>query len=72
MTEQFWLAGITTGNNPYTWLLIGIYDSEERAVKACTTGNHFVGPMNLNETLPDEEEDWNGAYYPLDNIKEEG
>jgi hypothetical protein len=47
------------------WELLGVFDSEEKAVAACTMPNHFVGPAELNQRLPDESSTWPGCYYPL-------
>ena len=49
------------------WELVGVFETEEKAVAACLTGMYFVGPAELNKAFPDERVPWPGAYYP--NIK---
>lgn len=43
--------------------LEGIFTDYNRAVEACKTIDHFVGPVPLNQQLPDG--DWPGLYYPI-------
>lgn len=47
------------------WELEGVYDSEQRALDEITDEFQFIGPVTLNERLPDESQIWPGAYYPL-------
>lgn len=47
------------------WEVLGIYDSEQKAVSRCTKKNDFVAPAKLNEDMPEETEEWPGCYYPL-------
>ena len=47
----------------------GVFDDYDRAVKACKTKRHFIGPVPLNETLPKEGIAWPGMHYP--NRREE-
>lgn len=63
MNKEFFIVGQWLGNDR-PWALIGLYDSEDAAVKACTEDVMFVGPAILNQTLPVEEIPWPGAYYP--------
>lgn len=46
------------------WSVIGVFEVEAAAVRACTTGCHFVGPIELNKAFP-EVTDWHHLYYPL-------
>ena len=46
------------------WDIHGIFDSEEKALKACKDETYFIGTLKLNEVLPEETVDWPGAYYP--------
>lgn len=46
------------------WSVVGVFEVEAAAVKACTTGCHFVGPIELNKPFPDVTE-WPNQYYPL-------
>lgn len=59
---NLWLVGRINDASP--WEVIGIFDNESQAVAACSTYSHFVGPLKLNETLPDERTSWPGCYYP--------
>ena len=47
------------------WELVGVFDSEEKAVAACLDNHCFVGPITLNEITPKERISWPGCYYPL-------
>ena len=47
------------------WEFQGVFDSEDKAVKACIKEHYFVGPAKLNDIWPDESVKWPGAYYPL-------
>lgn len=48
----------------YGWQFQGVFDDIALAEKACLTVNHFVGPVNINEQLPEEASEWRGAYRP--------
>lgn len=45
--------------------IVGVYDSEEKALAVCTTDKHVIAPMELNYTFPDERVIIPGSYYPL-------
>lgn len=47
------------------WEFAGIYDTEEKAIKACEEDNYFIGPTPMNSSMPDVSIVWPGAYYPL-------
>lgn len=69
MSETFesptlWLVGRGEANSR-EWALIGVFEDEQVAREACVTDWHFVGPIILNERLPEEPQDWPGSYYPL-------
>lgn len=57
-----WKGDTTAGP---VWELMGIYDKEKVAISKCVTVHYFVGPITLNEDLPDKTVDWPGAYFPL-------
>jgi hypothetical protein len=70
--KGLWVVGLAHGpeeedadKESGVWSIIGVFNTKRAAVDACTTDNHFVGPMMLNERLPDEPEPWQGAFYPL-------
>lgn len=48
--------------------ILGIYDSEEKAIAGCETTWDFIGPLLLNKPVLNgspEERKWSGVYYPL-------
>lgn len=47
-----------------SWEFTGVFDTEEKAVAACTTGYHFMGPVKLNELFPYNTVKWPDAHYP--------
>ena len=46
------------------WNVVGVFEVEAAAVRACTTSCHFVGPIQLNKAFPDIT-DWSNMYYPM-------
>ena len=46
------------------WDAQGVFDTEEKAKKACIHNNYFIGPMELNELVTDKTIEWEGCYYP--------
>lgn len=62
---KLWLAGRNSPSPAKSVEILGLYDSEDAAVKRCTQYWDFVGPLMLNEALPEETVAWPGAYYPL-------
>lgn len=64
---NLWIVGkhiLKTEEGHTAWEFIGVYDSIEKAITACTQDSYFCGPALLNETLPDEPSVWLGAFYP--------
>lgn len=47
-----------------SWELMGVYTTFDQAEKACKVPRDFIGPVPLDEALPDEPTEWPGAYYP--------
>ena len=47
------------------WEILGVFDSRERAVRACTKPTHFIAPMLLNRREPERTRVLPGAEYPL-------
>ena len=66
-----WLASVTTRDfhqvnaNEF----VGIFTSEEEAIKHCKDRNYWIGPMEVDCVLPPNEE-WSGAYYPLAELEQ--
>lgn len=61
--KQVWVCGIIL-DYPI-WGLVGVYDSLEKAVKACLSSKYFVGPVVMNYYGEIAPPCWEGAYYPL-------
>jgi len=61
-----WLTGKNNGeyDGGICWELIGVFSTEEKAVAACLNEYYFVGPVELDEVLPDETVEWPRCYYP--------
>lgn len=62
--KRVWVVGSL--DDEYGWALCGIFTEEKEAVKRCTSPNHFVGPVFLDELLGGTEEnvEWPGVYFP--------
>jgi len=60
--RQVWVVGRTVGPNPARWIIEGIYGTSRAAREACTSADHFVGPVTLNQPMQGTE--WPGAFYP--------
>lgn len=65
LTENFrvWVAGRIT-EYP-AWEIQGVFLSQERAAAAACEEGWFIGPVCLNEKLPNFSMEWPGAYYPI-------
>jgi len=48
---EYWLQGRAATPARRQWYIGGIYDSEARAVSACSTDDDFVVPFRINTTL---------------------
>ena len=63
--EVVWVAGQVLNFTSGAWEIIGVFNTEQKAIEACVGLNDFVGPLKLNEIAPRQSVDWVGAYYPL-------
>lgn len=63
---NLWIVGqVKEGKKAkWYWEYVGVFDSKEKAVDACRDETYFVGPTELNNALPHETVEWEGAYYP--------
>lgn len=43
----------------------GAFSTEKKAIEACHGVNCFIGPLNIDEILPESTMDWPGGYYPF-------
>lgn len=74
--KKVWVVGLWIDCNTCnaSWYLKGIYDTEKKAIAACTFDFHFVGPVILNkEDVGGDVETamWKGCWYPRLETKEE-
>jgi hypothetical protein len=62
-----WICGKVIQETPLgqIWDFQGLYTSKDKAIEACKTKNHFIGPAVLNDPVPENQHEWPGAYYPL-------
>ena len=63
---DLWICGQWV--NDKEWDFQGIFDSEQKAIDACTHDNYWIAPVKLNETYPQETVQMPGAYYPRLNL----
>lgn len=65
--KDLWICGqCKNGEFPnIIWDFQGIFDSEEKARKACRDENYFIMPVKLNEKLSHETVENPAAYYPF-------
>jgi hypothetical protein len=57
------------------WHIQGIASDELTAIKMCVDENYMIGPLPVDNALPENRLDWAGAYFPLakdDPIKGQG
>lgn len=50
--------------------MLGVFSEESNAVAACQLPIDVVGPIVIDQVLPDERVDWPGCYYPKANDAE--
>ena len=58
--SEVWVVGKP---NEEGWEIQGVYSSEALAKKNCKSG-WFIGPVEVDTPLPEEEAEWVGAYWP--------
>jgi len=59
-----WIVGKVNKSNRKEWEFHGVFDRKDMAEEACKDDRYFIGPVKLNEVLPDDPVLWPGAYYP--------
>jgi hypothetical protein len=67
--SQLWVVGRATAKDG--WSLQGIFMREADAIEACRDELYFIGPAELNVSLPHENRWWPGCYYPKAETKEQ-
>ena len=60
-----YIVGVVDAVILQAWEVVGVFTSRERAVAACSSDRHFVGPMRVNIEWPDPSCEWAGLWYPL-------
>ena len=66
MDGRVWIMGQIKSDEEYKrWEFMGIFTTEAKAIAACTTERHFIGPAGVNVRQSDDTLKWEGAYYPL-------
>jgi len=67
--EQLYVVGQNKGRSEkegkVIWEFQGIFDDENKAIKACKLSNYFYFPIELNKELPDETFVAPNVIYPL-------
>jgi len=64
---KLWVTGKVLNPNEGSdkWEFVGVFDTAKKAEAACKDENYFIGPIELNDMLPDETVPWIDGYYPL-------
>ena len=63
--RMVYIVGEVDEVNLKAWDVVGVFTSEARAVEACSSEHHFVGPMRLNVIWSEPACEWAGLWYPL-------
>lgn len=62
---ELWIVGKVPQRTQNTqWEHVGVFSTELKALAACTSEFHFIGPVKLDEAAPTERTQWPGAYFP--------
>ena len=63
---KLWVVGKVNKKNHRQWEFQGVFDDMGVAEDTCKDESWFVGPVTLNQVIPDETIVWPGAcYYPF-------
>jgi hypothetical protein len=67
MLNVLWLVGQFKAETEQgiAWEFIGVFETRELAVAACTSENQCVQSVRLNERRPDKTETFPDSFYPL-------
>jgi hypothetical protein len=64
--NEMWLVGRVFEDTQRQWEFMGIFESKEKAIAACTDWYDFVvGPVLLNERSPEETVEWKESLWPV-------
>jgi len=67
MNKKIFVVGKVDVIDYLRWELIGVFENEDNALKACRTKYHFISPININEDFGDETEVNPESYFPFPN-----
>jgi hypothetical protein len=67
MNKRIFVVGKVDAIDYLRWELIGVFEKEDDALKACRTQYHFISSVNINEDFGDETEVNLESYYPFPN-----
>lgn len=67
---MLWICGRYLDHNEatgrVTWDLVGVFDSENKALQHATAWDYFVAPIPINKlNSGTTTRGWPGAYYPI-------
>ena len=54
-----------------SWEICGIFNVESKAIQACVSAQHFIGPVQIGVNYGSQSREWKGAYYPLKKVTNE-
>lgn len=77
MVTILWLAGTHRADadaitGAPRWEVIGVFDTEARAVASCKSYQDFVAPIALNEVAASETIPFPDSYFPVGTDSEGG
>jgi len=62
--KKLWAVGEVFNLSVGSWVMIGVFKNKCVAIANCKNENCFIGPINVDEPLPNLGL-WPGAHYPL-------
>jgi hypothetical protein len=70
METKIYVVGVVLSKDGANWGLVGLFDTYDAALSACSTESHFIANMLLNVDYGDEIEYFPEMVYPLLQGKE--
>lgn len=58
-----YLVGMRRKDLP-DWEFVGIYTTQDLAIKACLDSQYFYAPVVPNVTMPEERQPWPELHWP--------
>lgn len=62
--RRVWICGKVLDWRLNRWIFEGVFSSRRAAEAACRDRRYFIGPAELNRSLPGRSRRWAGAVYP--------